>query len=784
MFLIPKRIRTTATFATGFLAASTTASTALAADVANNGDVLAFPSIFSALLLALLGLVFARWRNERARRHNDAAAFDAMAESNSGMIFICGEDGTIEYMNKAMGERVGEQAKGTPCHMALFGLDKSCPWCVNVGLFVDETATYDFQDPRDGRWFEATNTTVRRRDGRHSKLVVLRDISRTKHAERSMARLEEHHRILTEYTHSMEVWIDETGKVRYVSPACEQLTGHLCGELLKGTDALVSLAHRDDMPLVADFLTEKDEGSLDFRIFRHDGAMRWLNAARKEAHDADGTPRGLRLSVRDITERKLLEIQLRYQALHDPLTGLANRVLASDRVAQAVERAKRRERYHFAVAFADVDRLKVINDSFGHKIGDKVLEEIAQRLHKAVRQLDMVARYGSDQFVLLLEELDRPRKAVSIINRCRKALEDPIVVEGHEMKLTLCFGAVLFPPPDDDAEELVRKANIALHLAKEAGYGKLKVFVPHMLDRAVELMTIETDLRHAVANGEFFVQYQPILSLEDSTLKGFEALIRWRHPSRGIISPAEFIPLAEETGYIVDIGRFVLEESCRTMSQWRKVLPEAEHIVLSVNLSARQFTDPSLVDGIRAILDETGMPPDRLKLEITETAIMDNAKVAVDKLNQLKELGIQISVDDFGTGYSSMSYLQKFPLDHLKIDLSFVKHMDTAPENRAIVKAIINLAHSLGLQVIAEGVEKTMQHDILNKLDCEFGQGYLFSRPVGAKMAEAFITGDAALLADGQAELIIKHPCESGGGSSAAQDDQSCQYGTNKSVGY
>ena len=745
--LRPGRIPRTAMVAAALGTMLCPAAPALAADMQPGGDAFALAASLAVLFAVLAASIFARLRKV-AKRHREAeASFETMADACGGMAFICSPEGRIEYMNAAMAKRVDGAQGDAPCHEALFGRDKPCPWCVNVGLFVDETARYEFQDPGDGRWYEAVNSSVPRADGTHSKLVMLRDVTRARKEARRVGQLEELHHIMGQFSHFMEIWIDENNVVRYVSPSCEQLTGHQCGDFLQGAESLLGLAHRDDSPLLADFLAERGEGNLDFRVFRRDGAMRWLNAVRHEARDTKGEPRGLRLSIRDITERKLLEIQLRYQALHDPLTGLANRVLASDRVAQAVERSKRRDDYHFAVAFADVDRLKVINDSFGHKVGDKVLEEIAQRLHKAVRQLDMVARYSSDQFVLLLEELDRPRKAVNIINRCRKALQDPVVVDGHEMNMTLCFGAVLFPPPEDDAEELVRKANIALHLAKEAGYGKLKVFVPHMLDRAVELMTFETDLRHAVANNEFFVQYQPILSLNDSTLKGFEALIRWQHPTRGVISPAEFIPLAEEAGFIVEIGRFVLEESCRTMSQWRQTLPEARELMLSVNLSVRQFNDPGLVESIRNILHNTGMPPDKLKLEVTETAIMDNAKSAVEKLNQLKELGIQISIDDFGTGYSSMSYLQKFPLDHLKIDLSFVKRMDTAPENRAIVKAIINLAHGLGLQVVAEGVEKTQHQDILASLDCEFGQGFLFSRPVGAGKARSFITGETMLLA-------------------------------------
>ncbi|WP_461208313.1 putative bifunctional diguanylate cyclase/phosphodiesterase [Desulfocurvus sp. DL9XJH121] len=717
------------------------------------------PLLLAAVATALglwLALSLRRLRSERALRRDGETVFKALADACGGLAFVCDENGRMEYVNAALAERIGPDLRHQPCHKALFDRDETCPWCVNVGLFADQTARYEFQDPRDGAWYAALNAPVRRPGASGSKLVVLTDITRDKTAAGQLEDLQERHRIVAEYTHAMEAWLGPEGSFRFVSPACEGLTGYPPEDFMADPDLLRSLAHPEDAPLLADFLTGGEAETLDFRILRRDGAMRWLCAARREVSDGNGGGRGLRLSARDITDRKLMEIQMRYQALHDPMTGLANRVLASDRIAQAVERAKRRERYHFAVAFADVDRLKVINDSFGHRVGDMVLEEIATRLHKGVRQLDMVARYGSDQFVLLLEELDKPRKAVSIIKRCREALAEPVVVDGHELNMSVCFGAVLFPPPEDDSGELVRKANIALHLAKQAGFGKLKVFVPRMLDQAVELMTIERDLRRAVANNEFYMEYQPILSLTDSRLKGFEALVRWRHPVRGIVPPTEFIPVAEEVGLITDLGRFVLEESCRTMSGWRENLPQARDLVLSVNLSARQFSQPDLVDCIRDILARTGMPPERLKLEITETAIMENAKAAVEKLNRLKELGIQISIDDFGTGYSSMSYLQKFPLDHLKIDLSFIRNMDSTMENRAIVKAIINLAHSLGLKVIAEGVEKTLQQEILTALECEYGQGYLFSRPVGQDRARAYISGEAPLRADAREELILR----------------------------
>ncbi|BBD08607.1 EAL domain-containing protein [Desulfovibrio ferrophilus] len=707
------------------------------------------------VVIAVLTILIHTLRRHKLRCLEQSNEYDALVDAFDGQLYICSPDGTVEFMNPAMIKQIGRDVTGEPCYKALFGLEETCPWCVNVNLFINETARYEFHALWHSTWFEAVCAPVKRRDGKISKLVMLTDISKRKEMENHLRISEERYRTIAEHTHAMEVWLGPEGEHRYTSPACKHVTGYGTEDFDNEQHLMASLVHRDDLSKWNDFLTGDLGDSLDFRIFRHDGAMHWLNAARHEIIGQDNLSQGLRLSIRDITERKLLEIQLRYQALHDNMTGLANRVLASDRISQAVQRAKRREHYHFALAFADIDRLKVINDSFGHRIGDKALEQIAARMHKSVRSLDMVARYSSDQFIFLLEELDKPRKAINIINRARAAIEEPLNIDGHELNMTACFGAVLFPPPEDDDAELIRKANIALHLAKQAGYGKLKVFVPHMLDKAVELMTLENDLRRAVSGNEFFVEYQPILSLHDSKLIGFEALVRWNHPERGVISPAEFIPLAEETGLIMVLGRHVLEESCRTMSAWRETMPQAQDLVLSVNLSARQFTQSDLVDSIREILKTTGMPADRLKLEITETTIMENAEAAVDKLNRLKELGIQISIDDFGTGYSSMSYLQKFPLDHLKIDLSFVKRMDTTPENREIVKAIINLAHNMGLQVIAEGVEKSSQQDILNTLKCEYGQGFYFSRPVPAIDAKAYIIGDALAEPEGKPQMVI-----------------------------
>ncbi|WP_029456693.1 EAL domain-containing protein [Solidesulfovibrio alcoholivorans] len=433
--------------------------------------------------------------------------------------------------------------------------------------------------------------------------------------------------------------------------------------------------------------------------------------------------------VTDITDRKLLESQLAHMAFHDPLTGLPNRSLCLDRIRQAIERSKRRDNYQYAVIFLDLDRFKVINDSLGHHMGDRLLEGVAKRLRECVRGLDTVARLGGDEFVVLLEETGSYREIIRIVKRIRVAIGEVFTLCEHDVHVTCSMGIVISPCLYEKPEELLRNANIALHRAKGEGRNRFKVFNTRMLEDAIRLMDLENDLRLALKRGEFFLDYQPILALRDRRLTGFEALVRWRRPGKGVASPMEFIPVAEDTGLIVPLGAWVLTEACRTMAAWQRRFPEARAMSMSVNLSAKQLAQPMLVEEVTRILRETGLDPHALKLEITETVIMDNPEVSILRLKRLKELGVRLSVDDFGTGYSSLSYLQRFPIDTLKVDRAFVSDIE-ARENRKIVGAVVALAHSLGLDVVAEGVELETQSDVLTGFACEAGQGFLFSRPV------------------------------------------------------
>ncbi|MBI5519961.1 MAG: EAL domain-containing protein [Desulfovibrio sp.] len=444
------------------------------------------------------------------------------------------------------------------------------------------------------------------------------------------------------------------------------------------------------------------------------------------------------------TERLEFEAKLRHQALYDPLTGLANRTLALDRIQQALERCKRRDDIFYAVVIMDLDRFKVINDSLGHAVGDQVLEAVARRTVGTLRGLDTVARIGGNEFILLLEELSTPGEAIRIVKRLRRVVMEPVPVAGREVQTAASFGIVLSPNAFEKAEELLQSAAIALHAVKTSGRGRFRVFTPRMLMHAVERLTLEQELRQALEQDQFLVYYQPIWDLSSTRLVGFEALVRWQHPERGMVGPGSFISLAEETGIILDLGRLVLTRACADLAQWRERDPAARKLFVAVNLSNKQFSQHTLVEQVAEILRRTRLPADRLKLEITESNIMVNAESALVMLKRLKALGVMISIDDFGTGYSSLSYLQRFPVDTLKVDRSFVGRLGLDPENQEIVRAIVALAHSLGLDVVAEGVEESGQASLLKDLGCECVQGFYFSRPldgdrareaIGARMA-------------------------------------------------
>ena len=444
------------------------------------------------------------------------------------------------------------------------------------------------------------------------------------------------------------------------------------------------------------------------------------------------------------TSRALQESKehFRHAAFHDSLTDLPNRGLFSDYLRLAMERCRRQPDYVFAVLFLDLDRFKYINDSLGHSCGDQLIVELARRLQSCLRQVDTVARFGGDEFAILLDGIKDPNDAVRVAEKIQQELLKPFVLGGHEAFTSASIGIAMSSAGYEEADYILRDADTAMYRAKDAGKACYELFDLEMHSRAVIRMRLENDLRRALERNEFCVFYQPIMSVATGRLAGFEALVRWQHPERGLVAPSEFIPIAEETGLIVPLGAWILEEACRQMHEWHTQHPTNRPLTMNVNLSSKQLLQSGLVQEVKEILERTQLPARNLKLEITESVVMENAELATTMLKQLSDLDLHLCIDDFGTGYSSLSYLHRFPVDTLKIDRSFVNRIEEKDENVEIVRTIATLARNLGMEVVAEGVESEDQLACLKALNCEYAQGFLFSRALNADAAWRFIQSD------------------------------------------
>ncbi|MCC0177711.1 EAL domain-containing protein [Waterburya agarophytonicola K14] len=539
------------------------------------------------------------------------------------------------------------------------------------------------------------------------------------------------------------VWSAEvaTSNLLFLNPAATKVYGRSVEELLKNPDLRLESIHPDDRDRVelslASFLNHNNE--LEYRIVQPNGKIRWVWERSRIIYDDDGSLNRRDGIICDITERKKIEEELSYEARHDSLTNLPNRSAFIEQVEQTLKCCHKNPDYLFAVLFIDLDRFKIVNDSLGHLVGDKLLISIAEILTDCSRFGDFVARLGGDEFTILLSNVESLEDCHNIAERIQAKLKTPLSLEGHTVFTSASIGIVLGNNKYQDSSEILRDADIAMYRAKSDGKARHEVFDAQMYAETKELLEIENDLRNAVLHKEFVLYYQPIVSLENDTLYGFEALLRWNHQKKGMIYPDKFIHVAEETGLIESIGRWALETACRQLRIWQVQYPGAANLKVGVNVASQQMKDSQFLSILDRTLEQTGLSGKALHLEITESTLMDYEPETISLFNKIRHRGIKINIDDFGTGYSSLQYLNRFPISTLKIDRSFTEGMLQEKENFEIIKTIVTLARTLKIDVVAEGIENIKQLKVLKKLNCKFGQGYLFSEAVDCESATLLI---------------------------------------------
>jgi diguanylate cyclase (GGDEF)-like protein/PAS domain S-box-containing protein len=559
-------------------------------------------------------------------------------------------------------------------------------------------------------------------------------------AEANLRLSEDRFRSLIQNSSDVTMILGETGEYRYVSPAVCDLLQYEPGQLvgLRATD----FVHQDDRDRVrqllgVEFQAEPGTATLEFRMVRRDGTTRDVEAVVSNQVDRPSVA-GYVANVRDITERKKFEALLAHRALHDSLTGLANRQLILDRADQMLVRA-RRSGAPVAAYFIDLDNFKDANDSLGHAAGDLLLQAVAKRLLGLLRASDTVGRLGGDEFVILAEGVSLDAGPEMIAERVRQVLKSPFRIHGFEdLPVTISASIGIASGDRPSAEDLLRDADIALYRAKGGGRDQSVVFEAKMQSAVNDRLALTSDLSSALPRDEFFLVYQPIFDLPSARVQGVEALIRWEHPTKGTIMPDKFIPVLEDSGLIIDVGRWVLNESCRQAATWHE---QGLPMTMSVNVSMRQLESDGLVDDVREALKASGLNPGALTIEITESTLMKDANATVTRLNRLKTLGVMIAIDDFGTGYSSLAHLRQFPVDVLKIDRSFVSDMSRSPDGAALIHTLVELGRTLGLVTLAEGIEEPDQLEGLRDELCDCGQGFIFSRPVAPAEIEAMLAG-------------------------------------------
>jgi diguanylate cyclase (GGDEF)-like protein/PAS domain S-box-containing protein len=538
-------------------------------------------------------------------------------------------------------------------------------------------------------------------------------------------------------------WDLETNRI-YYSERWKAILGLESKEVGDGPEEWFDRIHAEDRPHVEQSLAAHRAGETaqfecEYRMLHRDLSFRWVLTRGMAVRDESGRETRMAGSQTDITRGKGA----------DPLTGLANRVMFMDHLKATVEAAKNKPGACYAVLFLDLDRFKVINDSLGHLVGDELLVTIARRLESCLRSADLISRiterctisrFGGDEFVILLQGLHETSNAALVADRILSVLAEPLSLCGNDVSISTSIGIAVGSKGAESADDLLRDADTAMYQAKTNGKSRWCLFDQSLREQAVERLELEKELRNGIKVGEFIVHYQPIVELHSQAIKGFEALLRWKHPTRGLVSPVDFVPVAEEIGFIVELGTWVLRQACHQLRAWQLKFPTHADLFVSVNVSTKQFANTRLVECVQESLSESGLDPRCLKLEITESAIMSDPRTAAETLKKLRSLGVSISLDDFGTGYSSLSYLQSFPINTLKIDRSFVNRLGSSNESDEIVRTIVKLAHTLGMEVTAEGIEEPSQRAHLTTLACESGQGFLYSHPISEVNVDQLLT--------------------------------------------
>ncbi len=580
-------------------------------------------------------------------------------------------------------------------------------------------------------------------------LCISSDITERHQAEEARRQNEQRFRALIENATDIIIILDNQFRFRYLSPSVKRILGYVPSELID--QSFLAMINPDERQSLAELLERARENPeisqppIEYHLPTRQGNWCVLEAVVTNLLNNPAVE-GIVLNCHEITSRKQSEMKLQHDAFHDSLTGLPNRALLLERLNQAHQRQQRHPDRFFGVLFLDLDRFKVINDSLGHLVGDQLLIALAHRLEKCKRASDTVARLGGDEFVIFLDELNSSESAVKVAERIHQSLDKPFILQNKELFVTASIGIALSRPDSiSEPTQLLRDADTAMYSAKARGKSCHAVFQPSMHAYALKQLHLESELRRDIYLQELIFYYQPIVSLETSSLQGVEALVRWQHRERGLIPPKDFIPIAEETGLIVTLDQWVLKNSCRQLLCWQKQFPALDYLTLSVNLSAKQFLQGNFTQQIDQILASTGILGQDLKLEVTESVLIENPDSAAAMLRQLRNRKIQVCLDDFGTGYSSLSYLHRFPLNILKIDRSFVSSLQAKDSRSAIVRTIVTLGHELGIEVIAEGLETAEQIQFLKALGCHYGQGYYFSPPVNSKTLTNLLTSYPAI---------------------------------------